>query len=262
VWVADTSNDRVEEFGPDGAFIRTFGFGVSDGQETFEVCTSNCRAGIVGSGDGQFERPEGLTVDSHGDVWVSDSPSDRIQEFSPQGAFIRAFGSPGPGNGQLSNPEGLAVDSHGDVWVADTGNGRIEEFSEEGTYMQTLNTYADDVAIDSSGHLWLAAGGNNQNVIELNPDGTLIREFGSGGSGNGQFNDDRRLSIGPEGNVWVADTWNERIQVFSPTGEYLFQFGTEGSGNGQFERPDAVAIDGLDVYVLDRDNHRIEKWIR
>ena len=59
VWVADAGNNRVEEFSSAGAFIKTVGWGVKNGKAEAETCTTSCKAGIAGSGNGQFKRPEG-----------------------------------------------------------------------------------------------------------------------------------------------------------------------------------------------------------
>jgi DNA-binding beta-propeller fold protein YncE len=69
------------------------------------------------------------------------------------------------------------------------------------------------------------------------------------------------LATDAQGNVYVADAANCRIQVFTGAGAYIAQWGTPGSGNGQFVTPTGVAVDGSgNVYVADRDNNRIQKF--
>src|SRR5262245_46829059 len=67
--------------------------------------------GTLGSGNGQFNGPRGVGVDSSGNVWVADYFNHRIQEFTSSGAFVQTFGSLGSTNGTFKNPTGVAVDS-------------------------------------------------------------------------------------------------------------------------------------------------------
>ena len=158
VYVADSGYNRIDEFSAAGAFIKAYGWGVSDGASQFETCTTTCRAGIAGGGAGQFDflRTGGVATDSSGDVYVADSDNNRIDEFSAAGAFIKAYGwgvSDGasqfetctttcqPGSraaapGSSTDPEGVAIDSSGDVYVADEGNHRIDEFSAAGAFIK------------------------------------------------------------------------------------------------------------------------------
>jgi hypothetical protein len=90
---------------------------------------------------------------------------------------------------------------------------------------------------------------------EIHDDGVYITQWGGSGTGNGQFNAPVRLVIDASGNVYVADTGNNRIQKFTGAGEYLTQWGGAGSGNGTFNAPKGIAIDGAgNVYVGDSNN--------
>ena len=92
---------------------------------------------------------------------------------------------------------------------------------------------------------------------------TLDHEFGSAGSGDGQFNAAVGVATSESsGDVYVVDSANNRVQRFDSDGNYLSQFGSAGSGDGQFSEPQAVAIDQSDgsVYVVDMGNNRIEKF--
>lgn len=128
IWVADAGNDRVSEFKASGEFIRAFGWGVSTGAEELQVCSASCQAGAAGTGEGQLSDPQGLAADAEGNVWVSDAGTDRVQEFSSEGAYLSQFGTAGNGDGQFSAPQGVALDEEGNVWVADTANDRVQEW--------------------------------------------------------------------------------------------------------------------------------------
>jgi tripartite motif-containing protein 71 len=74
-----------------------------------------------------LDGPEGVAVDSQGNVFVVDNNNERIQKFTSSGSFITKWGSQGFGNGQFESAEGVAVDSQGNVFVADTDNERIQK---------------------------------------------------------------------------------------------------------------------------------------
>ena len=86
-------------------------------------------------------------------------------------------------------------------------------------------------------------------------------ERGTEGTGNGQFSRPTAIAASQTGRVYVADTGNNRVQVFSSSsGLFLGEWGTEGTGEGQFRGPNGVAVDGSAfVYVLDGGNHRVQK---
>lgn len=87
-------------------------------------------------------------------------------------------------------------------------------------------------------------------------------QFGTSGSGDGQFADARGIAVDSGGNVWVADDANCRVQKFTSGGAYSAKFGAAGTGNGQFGSGDGpwdVAVDSADnLYVTDRGNSRIQ----
>ena len=176
--------------------------------------------GSVGEGDGQFIWPTAITVDSTGQIYVSDEYTHRISVFDSSGGYLTKWGVPGEGEGELDGPSGMAFDAEGNLYVADHQNNRIQQFTSDGRYL--------------SG-------------------------FGSQGAGEGQFNLPWGMTVGPKGELYVADWRNDRVQRFSPDGVYLATYGGPGSGDGEFHRPSSVAVDDEGfIYVADWGNERVQ----
>ena len=101
MYVADSGNNLIQEFSPNGTYITSWG--------------------TEGSENGQFRVPSGLDTDASGNVYVADRYNNRIQEFSPNGTYITSWGVVGSENGQFKYPSAAAIDSRsGNVYVADT----------------------------------------------------------------------------------------------------------------------------------------------
>jgi RHS repeat-associated protein len=85
--------------------------------------------------------------------------------------------------------------------------------------------------------------------------------FGSAGTSNGQFERPTSLAIDASGDVWVADSYNNRIEKFSSSGTWLATYGKYGSGNGEYSEPDGIAINHStgNVYITDQNNNRVEE---
>ena len=96
-------------------------------------------------------------------------------------------------------------------------------------------------------------------LLELSPTGSIVKWYGSRGTGNGQFTDPAELAIGPENRIYVADTTNHRIQILERNGTFVKTFGTNGTGDGQFNKPRGLAISSdNEVYVSEAGNHRVQ----
>jgi DNA-binding beta-propeller fold protein YncE len=90
---------------------------------------------------------------------------------------------------------------------------------------------------------------------------TFLFQWGSQGSGNGQFITLEGIAVDSSNNVYVVDRDNNNVQKFDSDGYYLTQWGNEGTGNGQFDEPYGIAVDSSNnVYVADTVNGRIEKF--
>jgi streptogramin lyase len=272
-WVVDGGNNRIEEFSATtNAFVKAFGFGVSDGKEALEVCTSSCRAGMAGAGAGEFNAPWGIAIDqSTGNIYVSDFGNNRLEKFSSSGALLATIGTKGSGEGQLLAPRGIVLDSSGNVWVADSGNYRVEGFSPAGTPNGAFGKKGTgnlefnapySIAI-SGGNLYVTDSANNR-VQEASTSGAYLGQFGSPGSGPGQLSAPIGIATNPStGNLYVTDSGNHRVAIFTAGRAYVTQFGSQGAGNGQFSTAAGIASDAAgQLYVVDAStNDRVQKWV-
>jgi sugar lactone lactonase YvrE len=224
---------------------------------TFTTLAGN--AGTAGSADGigraaRFDLPDGVAVDSAGDVYVADSGNHTIREVTPAGVVTTLAGlagSPGSADGKGSaarffQPYGLAVDPAGNLFVADSRNNTIRLVTSTGT-VTTLAGVAG-----SSG----------------NTDGpSSAAQFNAA-----QFCNPHDVAVDRAGNVYVADTANHRIRKVTTTGIVMTFAGPMGSpwemvgwtdadgSEARFTYPWSVAVDDAgNVFVADRDNDTIRK---
>jgi hypothetical protein len=195
-------------------------------KEVVSTFGSGCSADPCGSGE--FQGVGAVAVNTTtGDVYVQDVGDNRVQRFAADGTFISTFGGPGGGDGEFAfngSASQIAVDqSDGSVYVADTGNNRIQKFSAGGVFQFKIGT-AD----------------------------------GSAAAGDGEFNGPSGVAVDPTTqDLFVADTFNARVQRFSSAGAFETQIGGPGSGFGQFSSPSRVAVDGASrLYVVDQSNAR------
>jgi sugar lactone lactonase YvrE len=192
----------------------------------------------------------------------------------------------GAGANQLAGPTQVAIDGYGDVFVAD-GADRVVEYplssstaayATTGTIVEGLGSQVDvtGIALDSGGDLFVTDGSNNR-VLEfpVAPNGTYptrgITLGGTGGEGTGatQLNAPTYLATDASGDLFVADTGNNRVQEYtrsssgsySPSGITVAGVGGPGSGTGQLSAPGALAFDPHgDLFVADNGNHRVQEF--
>jgi DNA-binding beta-propeller fold protein YncE len=167
VYVVDRAASRITKYDGLGNFIRTWGWGVQDGTNAFQVCTSGCQAGITGAGNGQFDLPTGIvvldetvcvsewdnnrlqffsrdgafqskfnvgysaagvSVSPNGEIYVARFWGDEVLEFDISGTQLASWGVSGSGIGEFTRPFGVAVAPSGDVFVVDQENSRVQKF--------------------------------------------------------------------------------------------------------------------------------------
>ncbi|HEX5928111.1 MAG TPA: hypothetical protein VFY48_01835 [Solirubrobacterales bacterium] len=221
LYVADQSNYRIVELTAWGEFVKAWGWGVRDGSPELQTCTavSDCQEGLPGAGAGQFDVPQGIAVDSLGNVYVTEWINRRVQKFDPTGGpsgdeseFLLSFGSPGTGDGQF---DGWVVGSYiasgpGDeIYVGDEG--RIQVFDSNGSYLRGVSVPGEVVqslAVDPDGNLLLAflktEGLSKPNILKLDPSkpDPLTEPVCSA-----KIENPRAIAAGSDGSFYAVDSW-------------------------------------------------------
>jgi sugar lactone lactonase YvrE len=191
-----------------------------------------------------FADPFGVAIGPDGAIYVSDSgDSNRVRKLTPDGV-VTTFAGGGGGEGSadgpgtqasFNTPSGLAVDSAGNVYVADTGNNRIRKITPQGV----VSTVAGDGA----------AG------------------YADGPAAQARFDAPIGIAVDRAGNIYVADTYNDRVRMIAPSGQVSTVAGARGpgfadgdAGNALFDTPCGVVVaaDGT-LIVGDTGNGRLRK---
>jgi tripartite motif-containing protein 71 len=184
--------------------------------------------GCEGVGDGELNSPTGIALDKDGNIYVADTDNHSIQKFDRTGKFLARWGGePSSQEGQFYYPRGLAIGPDDAVYVADSGNNRVQKFDLEGNAQKAWGKF---------GFAWR-------------------------GADMGRFDVPWGITTDQEGNVYVSDTSNARIQKFQADGQPLLKWGRDGSFDGAFFFPRGVAVDFVgNIYVADESNNRIQKF--
>lgn len=162
-------------------------------------------------------QPLGIDVDARFNLYVVDGATKDVKIYDGEGKFLRRIGGPK----EFHRPSGIAASPDGErVYVVDTGG--VDRKVEH-----RIRVYDPR----SGAHLF---------------------DFGKRGTGDGEFNLPRDVTIAPDGRLYVVDSGNFRIQVFDREGRFLKAFGSIGRQFGNFARPREIAVDGKGtVYVSD-----------
>ncbi|MFN7930128.1 MAG: hypothetical protein U0Y68_19830 [Blastocatellia bacterium] len=241
VYVSDGASGTIRKYSPTGVLLTTFG------------------------APGQFLFPFGVAIDSNGNIIVVDNGTNQIHKLSPAGATIFTIGAMGMNNGEFMMPTLVATDAAGNIYVSDQDNMRVQKFGPAGNYLtQWPVATPAGIGVDPAGNVFVVEQATLL-VRKFTNTGVPILSWGGAGTGNGQFggppNGPIGLAIDNNGNVYVVDTVNNRVQKFNNNGVYLTQFGTPGAADGQFDLPTGIAVDlAGNIYVADLVNERVQKF--
>jgi DNA-binding beta-propeller fold protein YncE len=197
-----------------------------------------------------------------GRIFVSDSTEHFIKVFDvPQGKYYRIGDQ--DGDGRLTKPLGLDVDAAGILYVADASAKAVYVFDQDGKYLRKI---AGPKFFDRLSSVTVNPEGERIYVVDIGGvtselhrvrvfdarSGAHLYDIGKRGSGPGEFNLPRDVAIGKDGQLYVVDGGNFRVQIFDRNGKYLQSFGSVGKQLGNFARPKEVATDREgNVYVAD-----------
>lgn len=240
VFIADSYNHRIRKVSPDGIITTVAG--------------SNSTLGFSGDGGmataARLNSPLGVSSDTQGNLFIADAGNYRVRKVSPDGIITTVAGNgtagfSGDGGAataaKINLPSGVSSDTQGNLYIADTQNNRIRKVSPDGIIttvagngtigfsgdggQATLARLYSPVAInnDFQGNLFITDYGNNR-IRKVSPDGIITTVAGNGTtgfSGDGGLATAARLSSpysassDTQGNVFIADTFNNRIRKFA-----------------------------------------------
>jgi uncharacterized protein (TIGR03663 family) len=171
---------------------------------------------------------------------VVELPPDPYTEAYVELGSVRVWGEVGIGPGQFNHPRGVAVGPDGNTYVVDSDNHRVQVFDAEGALLRQWGSQCNL--------------STEQGCADLDGDGPM-------GYGDGQFQEPWGIAVAGDGRVYVADTWNHRIQAFDSDGTFLARWGTYGQTTDAaalMYGPRDIAVDSEgQVFVTDTGNKRI-----
>ena len=244
--VGETHHSRISRYSPSGKLLAQWG---SYGREA-----------------GRFLLIRDLTTDRQGNIYAADygyveavGLVSRIQKFTPEGKLLSSFGKHGSEPGELDRPEGVSLDEAGNIYVADGGNHRVQVFTDKGEYVSTIERQfygPRAIAIDPQTNVVYVSDSGHHVVNVFDRSGKFIGIIGNRsqqpGDAEGEFKGPVGIDVGADGRVVVADTFNDRIQVFDRSGRFLraWPVGFTMEGERGIEAHLAIAPDGR-VFVTD-----------
>jgi sugar lactone lactonase YvrE len=221
----------------------------------------------IGYGSTLFQWPAGVAVNSAGTTaYVLDinnsSGNGTVYALAPAATPTPITAWTSYNGTTISDPNGIALDSNGNVYVADSNNGMLEEFGPAGSTMASWSGNGSvapvAVALDSSNNVYIADGNNAEIwVLSPGPSFTVSTSWylpinSSYQNGNWSF---YGLAVDASNNVYVADYYNSRVQVYTNAGTLIGEFNGNQTGATPLAGPDALLLYNSNIYVGDFDNN-------
>jgi len=223
--------------------------------------------------------PMGMGVNTGNDIYVADTNANKLQKYASLTSDWADVPTPAAPVGAYNSPKDVATEATGKYYVADTGNSRVVKYDPGygfitwqlatptpggPTIFPSLTPAPYGITIASDNTIYVADYGYSR-IQSFDANGTFLRSWGEFGSADNstipQLDRPQGMAIDSNGYIFVADTYNSRVQRFDQTGALANRtvWGTFGAGDGQFNVPRNVAVDAQShVYVSEVGNKRIQ----
>lgn len=209
----------------------------------------------------ELRKPYGIATDSRGRIYAADTQLKTVFVIDPAGRSVERRS--GDSRAPMALPAGVAVDSKDHLFVSDAQMRSITCFSPKGDVIGHFGTSIlgrpGGIAIDNKRHrLYVADAAKNQIAVFDAISFEFVDFVGKPNVNNraqdGTLAAPTNVALDGQGNLYVADTWNYRIQIFTPAGKFLRAFGAQGDRPGEFIRPKGIAVDSQGhIYVADAE---------
>lgn len=238
VFIYDNEYNRIGSFGgegiEEGKFYCPRGVAIDHDDNIIITCgalycvqkfTAEGRfvkaAGKPGTGECEFQGPDGVAVGTDGRVYICDVGNNQVQILSSDLAFLGSFSSTDPeyGAGRLNNPSSIAVSGDGNLLVPDLAGQCIHIFSPDGQYLTrmckpgvTAGCIMSVMCIAADSNMMYVGEGIGR-VSIFNKHGIYVSSFGSNGQGPGEFQMIKGIAVG-NGKIYTCEWVSNRVQVF------------------------------------------------
>lgn len=262
---------RIQKFSSDGGFLAKWYYsggddaaeyglgGIAVDQKDVVYVSGGYGLHKFTSGGNLIEKLEmpggyGIAFDGKGHIYVPEFTNSH--KYSVSGQLIASWGSRSNAEVDFTQIEHMASDTLGNIYVSTPQYiMKISSDDEVSTdyyiydYIEGLfNAYFNAITVDKTGDIYATIEGSDvltesreYGILKISPSGQSIR-WGKYGSGDGEFNDPQGLAVDDDGNLYVADTVNNRIQKFTADGKFIASWGVHGDGNGEFNGLQDIAL--------------------
>ena len=247
-------------------------FSISGSFEPRSIIQSSSKLEFSGMALEKCWQPRGVAIDAEHNVILTDTGSERIVKFSPDGNFLASSGKlleSGEELGEFKFPVGVAVARNGNLYVCDRSNHRIQILNSNLLSLRTFGMQGNgdsqfhhplDLAFDGKGNVYVVDCSNYCIKVFTEGFGKFVRRIGKEGTEVGDFQAPSSICIDLSDNVYVTDYKYGCVMVFDPRGQFVMQFGSSRDSRPEFQfvKPMGIAVDREGrVFVSNSGNGRV-----